>query len=131
MGASGRTTVRTRLQNAGTELSELERLLSNNKQAIDARVLQEFREAVNHLQETASAVKQWLDLRARKGDPFTVLHALSAERVRAGTEICKNVIIDLDSGDVTFQTQGLDDFARSVRDLLERLSRIVKLDTLK
>jgi hypothetical protein len=131
MAASGRTTVRTRLRNASTELSELERLLSNNKQEIDARVLHEFRQAVNHLQETASAVKQWLDLRARKGDPFTVLHALSAERVRAGTEICKHVIIDLDSGDVTFQTQGLDDFTRSVRDLLERLSRIVKLDRLK
>ncbi|MCI0349351.1 MAG: hypothetical protein L0Z53_07995 [Acidobacteriales bacterium] len=131
MGASGRTTVRTRLQNAGAELSELERLLSNNKQEIDARVLQEFRQSVNHLRETASAVKQWLDLRARKGDPFTVLHALSAERVRAGTEICKNVIIDLDAGDVNFQTPGLNDFARNVRDVLDRLSRIVKLDTLR
>lgn len=126
MGASGRTTVRTRLQNASAELSELERLLSNNRQEIDARVLQEFRQAVNHVRETASAVKQWLDQRARKGDPFTVLHALSAERVRAGTEICKNVIIDLDAGDVNFQTQGLTDFARAVRDLQERLSRIVK-----
>lgn len=126
MGASGRTTVRTRLQNASTELSELERLLSNNKQEIDARVLQEFRQAVNHVRETAAAVKQWLDLRARKGDPFSVLAALSAERLRAGTEICKNVIIDLDSGDVTFQTPGLVDFARTARNLQERLARIVK-----
>ena len=127
MGASGRSTVRTRLQNASSELSELERLLSNNKQEIDARVLQEFRQAVNHVRETAVAVKQWLDLRSRKGDPFTVLAALSAERVRAGTELCKNVVIDLDSGDVTFQTPGLTDFARTVRDLSERLARIVKL----
>jgi len=127
MGASGRSTVRTRLLNASSELSELERLLSNNKQEIDARVLQEFRQAVNHVRETASAVKQWLDLRSRKGDPFTVLSGLSAERVRAGTELCKNVVIDLDSGDVTFQTPGLNDFARTVRDLSDRLARIVKL----
>jgi hypothetical protein len=126
MGASGRTTVRTRLQNANSELSELERLLSQNKSEIDSRVLQEFRQSLNHLRETTSAIRQWIDLRTRKGDPFSVLSALSAERVRRGTELCKNVVIDLDSGDVTFQTAGIDELARAVRDLSERLARVVK-----
>ena len=126
MAASGRTTVRTRLKNAGSELDELERLLSENKHEIDARVLQEFRQAVKHLHETVAAVRQWIDLRAQKGDPFSVLAALSAERVRAGTEICKNVVVDLDSGDVSFQTPGLPELARAVHDLSERLARVVK-----
>jgi uncharacterized protein YhaN len=126
MGVSGRTTVRTRLQNADSELSELERLLSQNKSEIDSRVLQEFRQSLNHLRETTSAIRQWIDLRTRKGDPFSVLSALSAERVRRGTELCKNVVIDLDSGDVTFQTAGIDELARAVRDLSERLARVVK-----
>jgi uncharacterized protein YhaN len=126
MGVSGRTTVRTRLQNADSELSELERLLSQNKSEIDSRVLQEFRQSLNHLRETTSAIRQWIDLRTRKGDPFSVLSALSAERVRRGTELCRNVVIDLDSGDVTFQTAGIDELARAVRDLSERLARVVK-----
>jgi hypothetical protein len=82
MGTSGRTTVRIRLQNASNELNELERLLSQNTEAIDPRVLQECRESVNHLRECTSAVKQWIDLRNRKGDAFSALAALSAERVR-------------------------------------------------
>ena len=126
MGTSGRTTVRIRLQNASNELNELERLLSQNTEAIDPRVLQEFRESVNHLRECTSAVKQWIDLRNRKGDAFSALAALSAERVRAGTEICKNLTIDLDNGDVTFETPGLTEFGRAVRQLNDRLSRIVK-----
>jgi putative hemolysin len=126
MSASGRTTVRTRLKNASSELDELERLLSQNKHEIDARVLQEFRQAVKHLHETVATVRQWIDLRTRKGDPFSVLAALSAERVRAGAEICKNVVIDLDSGDVAIQTPGVDELARTVRDLSERLDRVVK-----
>lgn len=126
MGASGRTTIRVRLQNAGSDLIELERLLSQNKEAIDARVLQEFRQSVNHLRESVAAVKQWIDLRNRKADAFLVLAALSAERVRAGTELCKNLVIDLDNGDVTFETPGIVEFGRAERELHDRISRIVK-----
>jgi hypothetical protein len=36
------------------------------------------------------------------------------------------VVVDLDSGDVTFQTAGIDELARAVRDLSERLARVVK-----
>jgi hypothetical protein len=126
MGTSGRTTIRVRLQNAGNDLIELERLLSQNKEAIDARVLQEFRQSVNHLRASAASVRQWIELRNRKADAFLVLAALSAERVRAATEICKNLLIDLDNGDVTFETPGLTEFGRAVRELHERISRIVK-----
>ena len=126
MGTSGRTTVRIRLQNATNDLMELERLLSQNTEAIDARVLQEFRQSVSHLRESTSAVKQWIELRNRKGDAFAVLSALTAERVRAGTEICRNLVIDLDNGDVTFETPGIVELGRTVRELHERLSRIVK-----
>jgi hypothetical protein len=126
MGTSGRTTIRVRLQNAGNDLIELERLLSQNKEAIDPRVLQEFRQAVNHLRASVAAVRQWIELRNRKADAFLVLAAISAERVRAGTEICKNLVIDLDSGDVTFETPGITELGRGVRELHDRVSRIVK-----
>lgn len=126
MGTSGRTTVRVRLQNASNNLIELERLLSQNKEAIDARVLQEFRQSVNHLCESVAAVKQWIDLRNRKADAFLVLAALSAERVRVGTELCRNLVLDLDNGDVTFETPGIAEFGRAVHELHARVSRIVK-----
>jgi uncharacterized protein YhaN len=126
MGTSGRTTVRIRLQNASNDLAQLERLLAQNKEAIDPRVLQEFRQSVNHLREAVAAVKQWIDLRNRKADAFLVLAALSAERVRAGTELCKNLVIDLDNGDVTFETPGIVEFGRAVHELHARVARIVK-----
>jgi hypothetical protein len=126
MGASGRTTVRVRLQNASNDLIQLERLLSQNKEAIDARVLQEFRQSVNHLRESVAIVKQWIDLQTRKADAFLVLAALSAERIRAGAELCRNLVLDLDNGDITFETPGIVEFGRAERELHARISRIVK-----
>ena len=113
-----------RLARASAELHELEQAMQSGE--IDARVLPEFRESVDHVRQTAWAVQQWMELSAAHRDPFTVLNWLAAERVRVGTQVSRDLSMDLDSTEVNPETPGVQKLYHEVRGLLDRLSKIVK-----
>ena|SRR5437868_3274567 len=115
--------VAARLQNATSEISELEKLLKSG--TIDPRVLNEFREAVDQIRGTAWAVQQWIGLQ-ESGDPYELLPALSAQRVRRATQLTKDLTIDLESVEIGFETPGLKQLYDAVDALHERLARVVK-----
>lgn len=119
-------TVTQRLEAVSAELKDLEPLI--RKGEIDARVLREFREAVDYVRNTAWAIEQWIALRKHKQDPYSVLPMLTLERVRRGTQITHDLSLDLDSTDVSFETPGLEGLFGAVQGLYEKLAHLFGKD---
>lgn len=114
--------ITSRLQSATTELQELENLVKLGE--LDPRVLREFRNAVDHIRATAFAVQQWVGLKD-SGDPYSVLPTLSAERVRRATQLTKDLVLDLQTLDVSVETAGLPELFTAVDDLRRRLAALL------
>jgi hypothetical protein len=118
--------VTQRLETVSAELKELEPLMRTGD--IDARVLREFREAVDFIRSTAWAVEQFIALRKEHHDPYSVLPMLTLERVRRGTQIAHDLSLDMDSADVTFETPGLEGLFGAVRGLHNKLAHLFHQD---
>jgi hypothetical protein len=126
-GESGAgSTVTQRLEAVSAELKDLEPLIRTGE--MDARVLREFREAVDYVRNTAWAIEQWISLRDRKQDPYSVLPMLTLERVRRGTQIAHDLSLDLDSTDVSFETPGLEGLFGAVQGLYKKLAHLYGKD---
>jgi hypothetical protein len=93
---------------------------------IDSRILREFRDAVDNVRKTAWAVQEWQERQLQHHDPQTVLPLLTAERIRRGTQLCKAILGDLTSHEVTSEAPGLDDFFREIANVHQRLSDLMR-----
>ncbi|MFY9801620.1 MAG: hypothetical protein WA211_01245 [Candidatus Acidiferrales bacterium] len=119
------SSITSRLEIATAELHQLEELVKSGE--LDARVLGEFRNAVDHIRSTTWAVQKWLGLSNESGgDPFSVLPIMSAERVKRGTQLCNDLALDLQTVDVGIETPGIVDLYNSVDDLHRRLATLLK-----
>jgi hypothetical protein len=114
--------ITSRLKAATAELQELEELVQSGE--LDSRVLSEFRNSVDHIRGTAWAVQQWVGLKD-SGDPYAVLPKLSAERVRRATQLTNDLVLDLQSGEVGLETEGLAGLFSAVDDLHRRLATLL------
>jgi len=94
-----------RVAQTTTELKELERLIGAG--TVDARILAQFREALNHVRQTSWAVQKWMELQAQKQDPYSAMELLTAERIRCATQLSKDLVNDIESQDISFDTSGL------------------------
>ena len=112
-----------RLQRVGTDLWEAQQMLQ--PKLLDERIVREFKAAVDHARQAAWAVQHWLELQSQNRDPFHVLHKLHGERLRDAREICRNLTIDIDSGEIDVDQQGLDELLSAVKDLQARLARLL------
>ena len=54
-----------------------------------------------------------------------MLHKLHGERLKDAREICRNLTIDIDSGEIDVDQQGLDELLNAVKDLQARLARLL------
>jgi hypothetical protein len=108
-----------RLQRVTAELRELEQIIRTGN--IDARVLHEFRESVDHVRTTAWAIQQWIALREEKKDPYDVLPLLTLERVKRAAQLAQDIALDLDATDVSLDTPGLEGLYVGIRSLYLRL----------
>ena len=126
MGDSGKEqrSLSVRLKATTDELQALERLVLSGDCA--PRVLSEFRSAVDSIRQTAWAVQQWSELQQQHRDPYTVLGALSAERVRRAIQITKDLTIDLESLELGLETEGLERLYQAIRGLYERLDPLFR-----
>jgi hypothetical protein len=113
-----------RLHVTTIELQELERSVTSGD--LDPRVLSEFRNAVDHIRNTAWAVQQWVGAREKFGDPYAVLPALTAQRVHRATQLANDLSLDLQAVEVTAETEGVGDLYRAVDDLHTRLGLLFK-----
>jgi hypothetical protein len=116
-----------RLQATTTALHELEQAVKSGD--LDARVLGELRNAIDHIRYTALAVQDWFGAQERSGDPYAVLSTLAAQRVRRATQLAKDLTLDLQNVDVGLETEGLADLYDAVSDLHRHLQRLFKRGT--
>jgi len=129
MGSSGvgpgrERSVSERLKAATDELQKLEQLVVSGD--CSPRVLSEFRGAVDSMRQTAWAVQQWIELQRQNRDPYTVMGLLAEERVRRATQLARDLKIDLESLELSVETEGLDNLFQATKGLYERLAPLFR-----
>jgi hypothetical protein len=110
-----------------TALHELEKSVQSGD--LDARVVGELRNAIDHIRYTALAVQDWYGAQQHSGDPYAVLSTLAARRVRRAAQLAKDLTLDLQNVDVTVETEGMGDLYEAVNDLHRHLQRLFKRGT--
>lgn len=123
-GSDAAGSLTERLRATTVELQELERSVISGD--LDPRVLSEFRNAVDHIRNTAWAVQQWVGAKEQSGDPYAVLPALAVQRVQRATQLANDLCLDLQTVEVTADTEGIGDLYRAVDDLCRRLDLLFK-----
>lgn len=113
-----------RIEMLAAELAGIQLALSPD--AIDPRLAQEFRLAMEYARQIAMMAQNWMELQSQKRDPFRILDKLSAERVRCAGETVKHLTIDIDSAAIDLEMDGLNDLYEAVRNLQSRLSKLMK-----
>jgi hypothetical protein len=116
--------VSERLRSATGELHEVEAMLTASAD-LDARILSDFRDAVNRVRTAAWAVQQYGESTYTEQNPSTVLSLLAGERVRAAYQLCRAIQQDLDKPDLHFQPGQLIQLRDAAQDLLKRLTAVV------
>ena len=116
-----------RLRATTVELQELENSVISGD--LDPRVLSEFRNAVDHIRNTAWAVQQWVGAKEQSTDHYAVLPALAVQRVHRATQLANDLCLDLQAVEVTADTEGVGNLYRAVDDLRRRLDFLFKRET--
>jgi len=116
--------VSIRLQASTDELLELEQRIQPSD--IDSSMLRDFRGAVDHIRTTVWAVQQWIELRDRGSDLYPTLPVLARERVRRTTQLSKDLDLDLQTAEISIETEGLGDQFQAVDGLHRRLAPLFK-----
>ena len=116
--------VNLQVKKASVELQKLEKALQS--EGIDFRLLNEFRDAVDYVRTTAISVQRLREcqLRGQKGDD--VISSLIAERVRRATNLCLEVITDVDGGKLKPETKGAEELYRALDQACDCLRRLLK-----
>ena len=115
--------ITARLQKSAEELRSIQQMLT--MEGIDPRVLMDFREAVDHVRLTAWGVQQFIELRENRKDPFSAIALLAEERVRRATQLCRDVGMDLDAGEIGADSPGLPQLRVEAAAVVNRLKTIL------
>jgi hypothetical protein len=113
-----------RLAKAITELRGLQKLLLSGE-GLDPRILTDFRDALNHVRNTAWSAHQYIASKSSDQDSTSVLSVLAGERVRVAYQLCQSIQADLRSSDIKFQTGPLIQLTLAVKALTEQLVGVV------
>ena len=120
----GKNLITKRLEDVTTELTKLKEAIHTGD--LDARVLREFRWAVDHIRLSAWAVARWIEEEKERGDPYRILPFLVAERVRRATSLANDLAADLSAHEVSVETPGLTELFAATQRLLESLKPLVQ-----
>ena len=123
-GLPGTDIVPRRLAKAITELRGLQKLLLSGE-GLDPRILTDFRDALNHVRNTAWSAQQYIASQATDQDPASVLCVLAGERVRVAYQLCHAIQSDLKSTDIKFQTGQLIQLYSATTALTDQLGNVV------
>jgi hypothetical protein len=114
------------VEKTAVELQNLEKALQHED--IDARLLKEYRDAVDYIRTAASTVRQLRECQLRGLDDSELHSVLTSERIRRTISLCSEVIADLDAGDMNHEIKGLDELYRTIEQLNSRLRRAFKAE---
>jgi hypothetical protein len=116
--------VNLQVKKTHVELQKLEKSLQ--AEGIDFRLLSEFRDTVDTLRTTALAVQQLREYQLKGLDSGEVVSLLVAERVRRATNLCQELVADIDAGKVSSQTKEVDELYDSLEQACDRLRHLLK-----
>lgn len=118
-GSAPRTDVSARLASAITELCALQGPLLCGE--VDARVLTDFRDALNRIRNTAWAAQQSANAPLFNEGRTTVASYLTAERIRAAYHLCRSLHVDVCSEEIILQKGPLVELYGAAKILVEDL----------
>jgi hypothetical protein len=117
-------TLLQKLSKIRAEFKDLhEELISDH---VDPRLVQDFRDSVDHARQAAWTLEQWLQLEQEKRDPFEVMPHLDAERVKHTHRLAKRLAVGIDATEIGEHTGGLDGLFSAIDELRTRLARLLK-----
>jgi hypothetical protein len=117
--------VNLQVKKAGVELQKLEKSLRS--EGIDPRLLNEFRDAADYIRTAAVIVQQLRERQMHGRDDDDVASLLIAERIRRATNLCLEVITDLDAGNINDGTKGVDELYHLLEQARDRLRHLLKI----
>ncbi|MGC2694163.1 MAG: hypothetical protein WA738_00070 [Candidatus Angelobacter sp.] len=113
----------SRLRNLTTELRTLERELKSGVVS-DAPLLQEFRHAVDDIRMAAWTASELHNARDERKQALASF--LAAERIRRFAEMIRDLTLDLEHQDLTWESGGIQPLFDSVAVLQSRLDRLIR-----
>lgn len=116
-----RAEITERLQIARQELEALEAAFRREDIEVDARVLLEFRRAIDNVRQSAWTVQQWLDLKAKQRDVASLLSVSALARVRRASQMCNDLANEMESSKSFVDSGAVRDLYRAVDKLHDRL----------
>jgi hypothetical protein len=126
--SAGTVTLSRRLAKAIPELRRLQKLLLTGEN-LDPRILTDFRDALNHVRNTAwsahQSAHQYIASQNTERDSSSVLSVVAGERVRVAYQLCQAIQADLKSNDIKFQAGQLIQLSLAAKALIEQLGEVV------
>jgi len=116
--------VNLQVKKTSIELQKLENSLRS--EGIDLRLLNEFRDTVDYIRTSALAVQQLRERQLLGRDDSEIVSVLVADRIRRTTNLCLEVMTDIDAGKVTSESRGLEELYRSLEAASDRLRHLLK-----
>jgi hypothetical protein len=115
----------TALAASAKELRELEGIVTSNEDVVDPRLLSEFRSAIDHARATTAAIEQWIDLQEQDRDPFPVLTAIEASRIRLTATFMRELVMDIDASTLHLGSEGVKELYEAARLLHLRIEQMI------
>jgi len=112
------------LKKTSAQLAKIDEAIKSG--GVDARILRDFRDAVDYVRKTAWAVQEWQERQLKQHDPQTVVPLIISERIRRATQLCQAISADLAAHDVTTETSGLKEFFRAIEGLYIQIGSLLR-----
>lgn len=116
--------VNLQVKKTSVELQKLEKSLQ--AEGIDFRLLNEFRDTVETLRTTAVAVQQLREFQLKGRDDSEIFSMLVAGRVRRATNLCQELVADIDAGKLSRETKEVDELYNSLEQACDCLRHLLK-----
>jgi hypothetical protein len=111
--------VSERLESAIGELQALQELILSGD--LDARVLSDFRDALNRVRNTAWAAQRFVASQLSDQGSAGLVSLLASERIRTIYQLCRAATADLGNDEIQFQKGQLSELYVVVAQLTEQL----------
>jgi hypothetical protein len=105
-------------------LSDAQQLADSND--LDALARVEFRNALDHIRDTTSAVQKLFEAHSKSANAYAVLPILTTQRVRRAAQLARDLSLDLENMDITVETDGLQDLYQTIGQLNRKLEILCK-----
>jgi hypothetical protein len=107
------------LENAIRDLKALQKVLLFGD--LDPAILADFRDALNHIRNTAWSAQQLATSRVSEEGPQSVMSLLASERIRTVYTLCRAIEEDLGSNEIQFQKGQLSELHLAALQLAQQI----------